>query len=95
MSEDLKSSTGSKKSNLKKPSVTDMLDSMTQKASTDKRSSLCEDFKLMKRTNKGKVDSSEMKKMINLASEPHINQISCNQTQEYFAVATNVGFEII
>ena len=49
----------------------------------------------MRKTVKGKIDSSDIKKHLNLASEPPINIITTNQTQEYFAVATDSGFEII
>lgn len=31
----------------------------------------------------------------NLAADQQVNHIACNQTQEYFAVATNIGFEIV
>jgi hypothetical protein len=53
------------------------------------------DSKFRRKTNKGKIDSSDIKKMINLAGDKPINHITCNQSQEYFAVATNIGFEII
>ncbi len=36
-----------------------------------------------------------MKARFNLAADQPINHIACNQTQEYFAVATNIGFEIV
>lgn len=36
-----------------------------------------------------------MKARFNLAADQPINHITCNQTQEYFAVATNIGFEIV
>jgi hypothetical protein len=49
----------------------------------------------VKKTNNGKVDSSDVKKNFPMQDEPHINHITYNQTQEYFAVATNIGFEII
>jgi N-acetylglutamate synthase-like GNAT family acetyltransferase len=41
------------------------------------------------------VDVNDVKRMVNFASDPTINHITCNQTQEYFAVATHIGFEII
>ena len=49
----------------------------------------------MKKTSNGKVDSSDVKKNFNMQDEPTINHITYNQSQEYFAVATNIGFEII
>ncbi len=54
-----------------------------------------EDNRVRKRTNKGKVDVTEFKRTLNFSNDPTINHIACNQTQEYFAVATNIGFEII
>jgi hypothetical protein len=54
-----------------------------------------DDVKMVKKSNKGKIDISEFKRGLNLTTQPHINSITCNQTQEYFAVATNIGFEII
>ena len=53
------------------------------------------DIRIRKKTSKGKVDVTDIKKSVNFANDPSINHITCNQTQEYFAVATNIGFEII
>ena len=41
------------------------------------------------------MESADIKVRFNLASDQPINHIACNQTQEYFAVATNIGFEIV
>jgi hypothetical protein len=54
-----------------------------------------DEVKYRRKTTKGKVDSADIRKHLSLADEPQINHITCNQTQEYFAVATNIGFEII
>ena len=54
-----------------------------------------DDLRVRKRTNKGKVDVTDLKKTVNFSNDPTINHIACNQTQEYFAVATNIGFAII
>jgi hypothetical protein len=54
-----------------------------------------EDFKEVRKTKKGAVESADVKARFNLANDQQINHISCNQTQEYFAVATNIGFEIV
>ena len=51
--------------------------------------------KVKRKTNKGKVESSDIRRQVENLSEPKINHITCNQTQEYFAVATEIGFEII
>lgn len=49
----------------------------------------------MRKTKKGAVESADVKVKFNLAADQQINHIACNQTQEYFAVATNIGFEIV
>lgn len=54
-----------------------------------------EDFKEIRKTKKGSVESADVKARFNLAADQPINHIACNQTQEYFAVATNIGFEIV
>ena len=54
-----------------------------------------EDFRDVRKTTKGEVKSSDIKARFNLAADQQVNHIACNQTQEYFAVATNVGFEIV
>jgi hypothetical protein len=42
------------------------------------------------------VESVDIKEKFKLPDgDKPINHITCNQTQEYFAVATNVGFEIV
>ena len=49
----------------------------------------------MRKTKKGAVESADVKAKFNLAADQQINHIACNQNQEYFAVATNIGFEIV
>ena len=49
------------------------------------------------KTHSGMVDKEEVKNIKENISEdaPKVEYISINQTQEYFAIATKVGFEII
>ena len=54
-----------------------------------------EEFKETRKTKKGAVESADIKAKFNLANDQPINHIACNQTQEYFAVAPNIGFEIV
>ena len=54
-----------------------------------------DDFSLKKKTTKGKLDSTDFKRALNFSDDPQIRHITCNQSQEYFAVATSIGFEII
>jgi hypothetical protein len=58
-------------------------------------SSAADEFRDKRKTKKGEVESADVKAKFNLSSDYPINHIACNQTQEYFAVATNIGFEIV
>jgi hypothetical protein len=39
-----------------------------------------EEGKIVRKTVKGKIDSSDIKRHLNLSGEPQINHIACNQT---------------
>ena len=54
-----------------------------------------EGFSDNRKTKKGRVESADVKAKFNLEQDKPINQISCNQPQNRFAVATNIGFEIV
>ena len=59
-------------------------------------SSANDDFRETRKTKKGLVESADIKVKFGLPEgDQAINHITCNQTQEYFAVATNIGFEIV
>lgn len=60
-----------------------------------KESPSMDENKVKRKTVKGEIDSTDLKRQINTEIHPQINHITCNQTQEYFAVATSRGFEII
>ncbi len=47
---------------------------------TSKDSPSHDEGKVRKRTVKGEIDSSDVKRLINMAVEPQINHITCNQT---------------
>jgi len=46
----------------------------------EKRLSGAEEGRCVKRSERGKVDSHEIKRLYNLSNEPIINQITYNQT---------------
>jgi Flp pilus assembly CpaF family ATPase len=50
-----------------------------------------EEKKILLQAVKGKVPKHDIPK----ADGPKINHVSVNQTQEYFAIATEKGFEIV
>jgi|LauGreDrversion4_2_1035121.scaffolds.fasta_scaffold302915_1 hypothetical protein len=54
-----------------------------------------EGFSEIRKTKKGLVESADVKAKFNLAEDKPVNHITCNQPQNRFAVATNIGFEII
>ena len=71
------------------------LDSKQGGASAGASATAIEEFKEVRKTKKGAVESADVKARFGLAADQPINHIACNQTQEYFAVATNIGFEIV
>ena len=54
-----------------------------------------EGFHEIRKTKKGLVESADVKAKYNLDQDKPVNHITCNQPQNRFAVATNIGFEII
>ena len=54
-----------------------------------------EGFREVRKTKKGEVESADVKAKYHLEKDKPVNHITCNQPQNRFAVATNIGFEII